>query len=319
MRRSNRTLLILCATLLAMMAQAVAAQDAADPEAWDPKVEAGPRDLRKVGKYAEALEAYDALLKRRPARSNPADRARIALGRADCPRQHRRVGQGGRGPRRGGRRDCPKRHQSLKAPRPPRSSGVEVQFDRGDWDGAAASAAKDALEARRPTTSSAAGSEARLLDARGDQLGGRRQPASGSSTTRTSTPTTWRRTPPALLLIGQATERYARGQPPRRGPSADELNGVINNVYEVAIKADPMCWQAHWLEGKLFLAGYQEGDARKELMAAQKINPHSPEVLVTLGNADLQGYKLAAGPEEGRAGAGDQPEDTPPRTSSWPT
>ncbi len=30
-------------------------------------------------------------------------------------------------------------------------------------------------------------------------------------------------------------------------------------------------------------------------MAALKINPHSAEVIVTLGSADLQGYKLAAG------------------------
>ena len=33
----------------------------------------------------------------------------------------------------------------------------------------------------------------------------------------------------------------------------------------------------------------------RELARAQQINPLAPEVLVTLGEADLQGYRLAAG------------------------
>jgi tetratricopeptide (TPR) repeat protein len=49
------------------------------------------------------------------------------------------------------------------------------------------------------------------------------------------------------------------------------------------------------LEGRLFLSGYKERAAFKELSRAQQINPLAPEVLVTLGNADLQGYRLAAG------------------------
>ena len=39
----------------------------------------------------------------------------------------------------------------------------------------------------------------------------------------------------------------------------------------------------------------RRGDARKDLTRALKINPSAAEVIVTLGVADLQGYKLAAG------------------------
>jgi tetratricopeptide (TPR) repeat protein len=98
----------------------------------------------------------------------------------------------------------------------------------------------------------------------------------------------------ALILIGQAAERYARAN--ARGEDLKEsLEDVINELYEGALRADPKCWQAPWLEGRLFLAGYQEGDARKELNRALVINPGAAEVLVTLGQADLQGYKLADG------------------------
>ena len=76
---------------------------------------------------------------------------------------------------------------------------------------------------------------------------------------------------------------------------SDSLNDVINQVYEAALKADPQCWQAPWLEGRLFLSGYNESAATKELTRALQINPRAAEALVTLGQADLQGYKLAAG------------------------
>ena len=98
--------------------------------------------------------------------------------------------------------------------------------------------------------------------------------------------------PLGLLIVGQAAERYYRAN--ATGQQLGEgLNDVINAVYETALKVDPDCWQAHWLEGKLFLTGYQEGDARKELNKALETNPHAAEALVSLGHADLEGYKLA--------------------------
>ena len=55
-----------------------------------------------------------------------------------------------------------------------------------------------------------------------------------------------------------------------------------------------------------FPLGLQRAAAMRELARAQQINPLAPEVLVTLGQADLQGYRLAAGRCEGRAGPGGQ-------------
>ena len=98
----------------------------------------------------------------------------------------------------------------------------------------------------------------------------------------------------ALLLVGQAAERYYRAS--ARGEElSDSLNDVINDIYEAALRVDPNCWQAPLLEGRLFLSGYNERSATRELARAQQINPLSPEVKVTLGQADLQGYRLAAG------------------------
>ncbi len=98
----------------------------------------------------------------------------------------------------------------------------------------------------------------------------------------------------SMLLVGQAAERYYRAS--ARGEELkDALNDVINDLYEGALRTDPNCWQAPWLQGRLFLSGYDERSAVRELARAQQINPLAPEVLVTLGQADLQGYRLAAG------------------------
>ena len=48
---------------------------------------------------------------------------------------------------------------------------------------------------------------------------------------------------------------------------------MISEIYEGALRADPHCWQAPWLEGRLFLSGYNEAAARKELTRALQINP----------------------------------------------
>ncbi len=114
----------------------------------------------------------------------------------------------------------------------------------------------------------------------------------------------------SLLLIGQAAERYYRAT--ARGEElSSSLNDVINEIYEGAFRADPNCWQAPWLEGKLFLSGYNERSAAKELARAQQINPLAPEVLVTLGVANLQGYQLAAGRTKAERALSTNPHYTP--------
>ena len=77
------------------------------------------------------------------------------------------------------------------------------------------------------------------------------------------------------------------------------------------MRVDPNCWQAPWLEGRLFLSGYNERSATRELARAQQINPLAPEVLVTLGRADLEGYKLAAGRAKGERALSINPHYAP--------
>lgn len=263
---------------VAAAALAVTAAAAAD----GPGGAAAARRLWQNGRYAEALEAYDALAQARPAPEGKAAVA-VALGRADCL-----ASQG----------DHDQARAAVEAALAKRKADpdllarlAELKFSRGDWDGAAGAVA-DALKAD-PDHLAARWAEARLWEARGeldraveawkwfvDRYNLRRDEIA--------------RDADALLIVGQAAERYYRAN--ARGQElADSLNDVITDIYEGAVKADPHCWQGPWLQGRLFLAGYDESRAIPELTRALQINPLAPEVLVTLGQADLQGYKLAAG------------------------
>ncbi len=168
---------------------------------------------------------------------------------------------------------------------------AEFYLTRGDWE--SAEAAMRRAQKIDPDHLLARWVEARLLELRGeleksvvackwfvDRYNDRRAEVMKNAD--------------ALLLVGQAAERYYRAN--ARGEElSDALNDVINEIYETAIRVDPNCWRAPWLEGQLFLSGYNERNAARELARAQQINPLSPEVLVTLGQSDLQSYRLAAG------------------------
>ena len=266
--------------------------------AQGPKEVGQARDLWKVGKYAEALETFETLAKKPDL--TPSVRDAIALGRADCldstgePDQAmtllREVAEA----------------KDNKADNPDVWARLgDIQLSRGDWEGAEASSSR-ALKAS-PNHLLGRWVAARLFEVKGEQekaelalqwfvdyqVENRDQLA---------------RDVPGLLIVGQAAEKYVRAKF-RDEDLNEQLNIIINKLYEVAIQVDPDCWQAHYLEGRLFLAGYQEGDARKDLTKALKINPSAAEVIVTLGLADLQGYKLAAGRKKAGAGARDQPQD----------
>ena len=240
------------------------------------------RGLWKVGKYAEAQETFETLAKK----GDPAIRDAVALGLADCldstgePDRAMATLREVAEPR-GDAKDNPEVWARL----------AEIQFSRGDWDGADGSS-KRALKSN-PNHLAARWVDARLLEARGD-----REKADLACKWfvdyQIDNNETLVKDPAGLLVVGQAAEKYIRAKF-REDELNEELNKVINNLYEAALRADPECWRAAWLEGRLFLSGYQEGDARKELLKALKINPAAAEVIVTLGQADLQGYKLAAG------------------------
>jgi cellulose synthase operon protein C len=242
--------------------------------------------LLRNGRYAEAEEAFSAIeteSKKQTGKLTPELAAMTALAKAECQTR-----QG----------DYAKAIAGLKAATAlaPKSADLEARLaelylERGDWE--TAEAAMRRAERLDPDHLLARWVEARLLGLRGelekavvackwfvDRYNERRPEFLKSAD--------------ALLLVGQASERYYRAS--ARGEElSDALNDVINEIYESALRADPNCWQAPWLEGQLFLSGYNERSATRELARAQQINPLAPEVLVTLGQADLQAYRLAAG------------------------
>lgn len=242
------------------------------------------RDLWKTGKYAEAQEAYDAALKAlAEADRTPAVRAKYALGLAET------LSSQGELDRAIETLTKELANQADQADLLARLA--DLQFGRGQWDEASANVAK--AKAAKDDHLLARWVEAKLFEARGQLADARKSwewfiDYQGQHAAQTA------KRAEDLLLIGQAAEKYYRTK--ARGEDLSEtLNEVINTLYEGAIKADPKCWQAPWLEGKLFLSGYNERSALKELSRALRINPNAAEVLVTLGQADLQGYKLAAG------------------------
>ncbi|AMV36281.1 tetratricopeptide repeat protein [Planctomyces sp. SH-PL62] len=261
--------------LTALVAQAGGAIDADEP-----------RRLMASGRYAEADEAYDALAKaarEKPDGLTPDLERTIALGKAEA-----KAAQG----------ESDEAIEILKAAEAgePKSAKIpaklaELHFQRGRWEAADEAVARaSAIDADDLLGRWVA---VRLLESRGEL-----EKAVDACKWFVDRYNTHRdevaKDAEALILIGQAAERYYRAS--ARGEElAEALNDVINEIYEGALRADPTCWKAPWLEGRLFLAGYNERAASKELARASQLNPLAPEVLVTRGQADLQGYRLAAG------------------------
>jgi tetratricopeptide (TPR) repeat protein len=240
------------------------------------------RQFWRTGKYPEALETYDALAKQ-PEAEKPEVRSRIAVGRSECLASAGEL------------------EKALEAVRPlaeaekPDTAAAarlaDIQFGRGHWDDAE-KAAKRGLEAN-PDHLLGRWVVARILEAKGQA-----KEASEAWKWFIDRYNTHKheieRDADALVIVGQAAEKYAWAN--ARGEElADSLNDVINDIYEGALRVEPQCWQAAWLEGRLFLSGYREGDAKRELNRALLINPSAVEVIVTLGRADLQGFKLHDG------------------------
>ena len=267
-----------CATLFVLAALVAQAGGPVDAD--------GAARLLDSGRYAEAEEAYEALAKKAetdPKALSPELTLAVTLGRAEAM-----AAQG----------DADEAVKVLEAAEAgePKSAKVsariaDLHFSRGRWEDADAAVAR-AL-AIDPDDLLARWTAARLLEARGerdkavdacqwfvDSYNADREKFAGDAD--------------ALILIGQAAERYYRARA-RGEEMADALNDVINEIYEGALKADPACWRAPWLEGRMFLAGYNERAASKELARASQLNPLAAEVLVTQGQADLQGYRLSAG------------------------
>jgi hypothetical protein len=204
--------------------------------------------LLQNGRYAEAEEAYETIEKE--AKASPAARVAIVLGKTDA--------QSGQGEYAEAIKELETLAASADLPATSRADIAarlaDLLLNRGRWDEADARA-KDALKAD-PDHLLGRWVEARLLDLRGeldkgvaackwfvDHYNDKQAEIAKSAE--------------SLLLVGQAAERYYRAT--ARGEElSSSLNDVINEIYEGALKADPNCWQAPWLEGRLFLSGYNE-------------------------------------------------------------
>lgn len=93
-----------------------------------------------------------------------------------------------------------------------------------------------------------------------------------------------------LMLIGRGAAQYARWK------SVSQIfDFIVNTVCVDALKADPECWEAHWLAGELLLEKYNRADGMPELQKALAINPHAAEAQVVLAEAaiDDQQYDAA--------------------------
>lgn len=246
------------------------------------------RVLWQTGKYAEAREAYDALVKDPKIAADPKLRARLFLDRADCLSSQGETDRA--------LVEIKELAETAKTDADLWAKLGELQFSRGLWEDARRSAAAsvkikaDNLQARWTL--------ARLLAAQGE-IEKANEAYQWFIQYHNEHKKELRDDASALLIVGQASELYARAK--ARGEDLKEsLLDVVEELYERALEADPNCWQAPWLEGRLYLSGYNESAGSRELSRAIEINPQSPEVLVTRGEADLRGYNLSAARKKAR-------------------
>lgn len=92
---------------------------------------------------------------------------------------------------------------------------------------------------------------------------------------------------PTLLALAEGSLEYARWK-----QAAKIFDFVVNTLCPEAIKNDPHYWQAYALSGGLLLEKYNQAQAETELNRALAINPHSARVLVLLGQRAMGDLKF---------------------------
>lgn len=81
-----------------------------------------------------------------------------------------------------------------------------------------------------------------------------------------------------LLIVGQAGTENARWN-----NKPQQFGFILNEVYRDALKADPDCWYAEYLAGRLLAEKHNRADAVEAFDKALKINPKAVEALVGKG------------------------------------
>lgn len=271
---------------------------AAPPDGFD-----AAHKLLQTGKYAEALEAYDALAKDTP---DDAAKVKAAIGKADSLASTGELEKAA---------EALKPFAEREKPDPDAAARLaDLEFDRGHWDRDRA-LANSAIKIKDDHVA-ARWVLARLLESTG-KLKEADTAFKWFIDYQNKDPKALSRNAPALVIVGQAAERdYRRNA--RGEDLKDTLEEVINDLYDAALRTDPTYWQAPWLEAKLFLSGYNEPAAMKELTLARKINPGRPR------SSSLLARRICRATSSLRVARELSPpwKSTPTTrrpTSSWPT
>jgi cellulose synthase operon protein C len=235
---------------------------------------AAARHLYLTGKYAEAVEAYQALAADDPA--NQADDAPVetALGLARCHAER-------------GELDAARAALTAALVDRPQSAPLDAElaglmFGQGKYDEArehaeaALAADANCLPARwwRAELDRAAGN-IELADAGYkwfvDFYNDNHEAASADD----------------LHWIGLAAAQFARWH-----RLSGQFSFLVNELYPDALKADADFWPAHLASGMLFLEKYNQPQAARELNAALKINAQAAETHAALGALAMRNYQL---------------------------
>jgi Flp pilus assembly protein TadD len=83
------------------------------------------------------------------------------------------------------------------------------------------------------------------------------------------------------------------GQFARWNRLSDQFSFLVNDFYTDLLTAEPAFWRAHYEAGRLFAEKYNEADASKEFKAALVLNPNAAEVHAALGQLLLDQFELS--------------------------
>lgn len=223
------------------------------------------RKLLLTGKYAEAIDAYQALAGKQPAAA--------ALGIAKAQAST-------------GQRDEALRTLDAAITKAPKSAELlaeraKLLFERGDLADAEHTNAK-ALAADKDNVL------ARWLQAELHQARGQLKDAQASYE--------WlidyqneadKLTADDRLYIGRAAAQYARWTRQHQ-----QFRVLVNDFYPQAIEDDEHYWPAHWETAQLFLEKYNEPEAARALTAGLAINPQAAELHILRAALALQKFDV---------------------------
>ncbi len=85
-----------------------------------------------------------------------------------------------------------------------------------------------------------------------------------------------------LVVVARGVKLFALWH-----PKSQNLNMIVNTLCPDAVKADPLCWQAHAVAGGLLLDKYNRGQGLPELKKALTINPQAAPVYARLAEAAI--------------------------------